>query len=85
MKYSFVIPCYNSSKTVLLVVEEIKDTMKEESFEIILVNDYSSDNTKDVIFDIADKNKNIISINFSKNFGQHAALLAGYSKANGKY
>ena len=57
MKYSFVIPCYNSSKTVLLVVEEIKDTMKEESFEIILVNDYSSDNTKDVIFDIADKNK----------------------------
>lgn len=41
MKYSFVIPCYNSSKTVLLVVEEIKDTMKEESFEIILVNDYS--------------------------------------------
>jgi len=85
VKYSFVIPCYNSSKTILLVVEEIKDTMKEESFEIILVNDYSSDNTKDVIFDIANKYNNVIAINFSKNFGQHAALLAGYSNASGDY
>lgn len=85
MKYSFVIPCYNSSKTIVSVVDEIMDTMKKDLFEIILVNDYSSDNTKDVIFDIAEKYDNVMSINFSKNFGQHAALLAGYSKTSGEY
>lgn len=40
MKYSFVIPCYNSSKTIVSVVDEIMDTMKKDLFEIILVNDY---------------------------------------------
>lgn len=88
MKYSFVIPCYNSSKTIESVVIEIRNKMielKEESYEIILVNDYSPDNTKEVIFNLSDKYNNIISINFSKNFGQHAALLAGYSKAKGEY
>lgn len=88
MKYSFVIPCYNSSKTIESVVIEIINKMielKEESYEIILVNDYSPDNTKEVIFNLSDKYNNIISINFSKNFGQHAALLAGYSKAKGEY
>ena len=88
MKYSFVIPCYNSSKTIESVVIEIRNKMielKEESYEIILVNDYSPDKTKEVIFNLSDKYNNIISINFSKNFGQHAALLAGYSKAKGEY
>lgn len=88
MKYSFVIPCYNSSKTIESVVIEIRNKMielKEKSYEIILVNDYSPDNTKEVIFNLSDKYNNIISINFSKNFGQHAALLAGYSKAKGEY
>lgn len=88
MKYSYVIPCYNSSKTIELVVDEIKNKMNElneKSFEIILVNDYSPDNTKEVIFNLAKNNNNIIAINFSKNFGQHAALLAGYSKSRGDY
>ena len=79
MDYSFVIPCYNSSKTIRSVVEEINSTMERlmyHSFNIILVNDFSSDNTKEVIFDIACKYENVIAISMSKNFGQHAALLA---------
>ena len=88
MDYSFVIPCYNSSKTIRSVVEEINSTMERlmyHSFNIILVNDFSSDNTKEVIFDIACKYENVIAISMSKNFGQHAALLAGYKYANGNF
>lgn len=88
MKYSFVIPCYKSVLTIGAVVEEIikkMDSMKESSFEIILVNDFSPDNTKDIIFSIAEKHSNVIAIHLSKNFGQHSALLAGYSNAKGDY
>lgn len=87
MKYSYVIPCYNSAETITTVVDEIKDKMlslNEKEYEIILVNDYSTDDTKNVIFDLV-KYENIIAISMSKNFGQHAALLAGYKYASGEY
>lgn len=87
MKYSFVIPCYNSEKTVGSVVEEIQNTMKSisDSYEIILVNDFSKDHTKEVIFGLAENKKNIKAISFAKNFGQHSALLAGYRYTKGEY
>lgn len=88
MKYSYVIPCYNSALTIESVVDQINLKMKEmseTSYEIILVNDYSKDNTKEVIFNLANKHKNVIAITMSKNFGQHAALLAGYNNVSGEY
>lgn len=86
MKYSFVIPCYNSEKTIIDVVNEINNTMikKDDEYEIILINDYSCDKTNDVIFELA-KNKNITALEMSRNFGQHAALLAGYKHVKGEY
>lgn len=90
MKYSFVIPCYNSESTISIVVEEISDTMKKENisyfdYEIILVNDYSKDNTSEKIKQLAQTNSNIIAIQFSKNFGQDSACLAGYAHTSGEY
>ncbi len=85
-KLSFVIPCYNSELTIGKVVDELFATMeahKEESFEIILVNDCSKDNVWSVIQDLAKKHKNIKGICFAKNFGQHAALMAGYRASKG--
>lgn len=87
MKYSFVIPCYNSSKTIGKVVDEINNkmlAMKEDNYEIILVNDSSKDNTRDVIFNLAN-NSHITAISLAKNCGQHAACLAGYRASSGKY
>lgn len=78
---SFVIPCYNSEKTITDVVKSIELELNNHSipsYEIILVNDSSKDNTSIVIENLARENKNIIVINFSKNFGQHAALMAGF-------
>ena len=85
-KVSFVIPCYNSSKTIEKVIEEIKDTMKQLAkyeYEIILVNDCSQDNTFEVIEELCRKNKNICGINLAKNFGQHGALMAGFHQVTG--
>ena len=80
-KLSFVIPCYNSEKTITEVVNSIKKELEKKSFinyEIILVNDFSKDNTSNVIEALAKNDKKIIAINFAKNFGQHAALMAGF-------
>ena len=88
MLISFVIPCYRSELTIRNVVEEIKESMaklKDHSFEIVLVNDASTDNTLSVIKDLVKENSNITGIDFSKNFGQHSALMAGLRETKGDY
>lgn len=84
-KISFVIPCYNSEQTIGEVVEEINCAMQinGESYEIVLVNDSSEDNTMGVIKKLCDRYNNIVGVNLVKNFGQHAALMAGFHYVNG--
>lgn len=83
---SFVIPCYNSMNSINGVVKEIDDTMiehKEYDYEIILVNDSSPDDVWSVIKGISEEKKYVKAISFSKNFGQHSALMAGYRASKG--
>lgn len=85
-KVSFVIPCYCSGSALKSVIDEIFETMEAEiqyEFEIILINDCSPDNTFDMIRSLVFQNENIIGINLAKNFGQHAALMAGFRHATG--
>ena len=85
-KVSFVIPCYRSAKTLEGVVAEIRETMQSMTayeYDIFLVNDCSPDDTYEVITALAQKYKNITGISLAKNFGQHAALMAGLRKADG--
>lgn len=84
---SFVIPCYRSEQTIGGVVEEINSTMADlpqYTYEIILVNDASPDNTFETIRDLCRKQSNICGINLAKNFGQHAALMAGFHYVHGE-
>lgn len=86
MKISVAIPCYKSSKTISKVVEDIVKTIKAKenySYQIILVNDYPSDNTFDVIKELCAKDYNIIGVNLSRNYGQTAAKMAAISYFNG--
>lgn len=81
---SFVIPCYNSEHTLGQVVAEIENTVSaEDNYEIILVNDCSKDGVWGVIKNLAKDKSNIVGINLASNFGQHAALMAGYRRAQG--
>ena len=81
---SFVIPCYRSENTIADVIDElIREirTLAIQDYEIILVNDCSPDNVWGVIEKLCAQNDRITGISLSRNFGQHAALLAGYSYA----
>ncbi len=85
-KVSFVIPCYRSALTIGKVVNEIQDTMnamENYSYEIILVNDCSPDDTFEVISKMCEESINICGVNLAKNFGQHAALMAGFHQVTG--
>lgn len=85
-KVSFVIPCYRSEQTITHVVDEIHRTLAELNkyeYEIILVNDCSPDGTFEVIRELCAKDSCIVGINLAKNFGQHAALMAGFRQVQG--
>lgn len=83
---SFVIPCYRSAQTIRGVVEEAAAAMAELSgydYEMILVNDCSPDETFLVIRDLCKEDSRIKGLNLAKNFGQHAALMAGFRHVKG--
>lgn len=87
-KLSYIIPCYGSEQTIEIVSSEIvtlMDLHPEFDYEIILVNDHSPDNVWEVICRLSEKNPRIHGIAFSQNFGQHAALMAGYQTSTGDY
>ncbi|WP_418752021.1 glycosyltransferase [Frisingicoccus sp.] len=88
MKISFVIPCYNSSKNIKSVLNEIKDAMMQKAevdYEVILVNDCSKDDTAKIIKQLAMEDSHIIAIDLAKNSGQPNALLAGFNYVTGDY
>ena len=87
MKISFVIPCYRSQKTLAGVIHEVQETMATlngYTYEIILVNDASPDDTFSEIRRLCKENDNIIGIDMAKNFGQHSALMAGFHEVSGE-
>lgn len=87
-KVSFIIPCYRSEHTLPHVVAEIDEKMKQIAkydYEIILVNDCSPDNTLAAVRRLCRENSNVKGISFARNFGQHAALMAGLRHADGEY
>ena len=85
-KVSFVIPCYRSELTLEGVVEEVRSAMEglgEYGYEIVLINDCSPDHTLEVIRKICEKYDNITGVSLARNFGQHAALMAGFRHVTG--
>lgn len=86
VKYSVVVPCFNEEATIPAFYEAIIPVMEQtkEKYEVIFVNDGSKDKTEEILTDIASKDIRVKVINFSRNFGQQAAILAGFSEAQGE-
>jgi glycosyltransferase involved in cell wall biosynthesis len=89
---SIIVPCYNESEVLPIFFNELTKFISDIYFsdelinyEIIFVDDGSIDNTCNVIKCIAGKNNNVHFIQFSRNFGKEAAMLAGMQKARGQY
>jgi len=85
-KYSFVVPAYNEEKNIPTLCERILLLAKKlnASWELIFINDGSTDSTLNVLKEVASKNSNIKYINLSRNFGHQPALTAGLKHATGE-
>lgn len=84
-KLSIVIPVYYNSDTLELLYDDLKEKVlgKLEEYEIVFVDDGSGDDSWEIINKIAAMDKNVVATKLSRNFGEHAALLAGLSVCTG--
>ena len=85
---SVVVPCYNEQGALPFYYDKMKEVMAlmpELSFEIIIVDDGSTDGTLEAAKQLAKIDERIRYISFSRNFGKEAAMYAGLKNASGKY
>ena len=80
---SIVVPCFNEEESVSIFCSEIESILKDYNYEIIYVDDGSSDNTLENIKKLANENLNVKYISFSRNFGKESALYAGLRSSKG--
>ena len=80
---SLVIPIFNEEDSIIILNEKILKALKGYNFEIIYVDDSSSDSSREVIKSII--TKKVILVELSKNYGQSLALAAGFDIAKGDY
>lgn len=85
-KLSIIIPCYNEQEMIDLChdsVCKVIDTLDGFEIEVIYINDGSKDNTYEMLLNLRKKDKRVIIINLSRNFGKEAAMTAGINNATG--
>lgn len=85
IRYSIVIPVYNEEVVLCQTYQRLKQVMDttRESYELIFVNDGSSDHTLEMIKSIRDQDEDVKLISFSRNFGHQIAITAGMDYASG--
>ena len=86
-KVSVVIPIYGCKGALIELYERLVKSLEQitNKYEIILVNDNCPQNSWEIIEQITDKDKNVIGIELSRNFGQMKAILAGLDYSTGDY
>lgn len=82
---SFVVPAYNEADSVSLLADEIAVVLNgmDQAFEIIFIDDGSTDKTPEALAALASQHQHIKTITFRRNFGKAAALDAGFAAAQG--
>ena len=86
-KYSIVVPLHNEEENVTDLYDRLKAVMEAhgENFEIVLVDDGSSDQTFAMLREIAAVDSRVTVVKLRRNFGQTAGLAAGFDHARGEY
>jgi glycosyltransferase involved in cell wall biosynthesis len=86
-RYSAIVPVYNSEQIVAKTIDRTVQFFEDQgwTYEIILVNDGSRDNSWHVISKKAQENPHVIAINLLRNYGQHTAIFCGLQHSRGDY
>ncbi len=84
-KISIIIPVYYNSDTLLMLYDDMKEKILQTigDYEIVMVDDGSGDDSWQVMEEIRQKDENVRLVRLSRNFGEHAAILAGLSVCTG--
>ncbi|MBL7215008.1 MAG: glycosyltransferase, partial [Phycisphaerae bacterium] len=83
-RLSIVIPVFNEEDSLLKLHDEIVVALVDNDYEIIYIDDGSTDNSFSILTDICKRTPHVRLIRFRRNFGQTAALSAGFKYARGK-
>lgn len=84
---SVIVPCYNEEEVIEVTYRRLKKVMEKHfpSYEILFVNDGSTDNTLSILSRIAGSDRNVKVLSFSRNFGHQPAVAAGIEFCRGEY
>src|SRR5437879_1288341 len=87
LKYSIVVPFHNEENSVTELYDRLKAVMESsgEPFELVFVDDGSTDRTFSLLQDIAHVDSRVTVVKLRRNFGQTSALAAGFDHARGEY
>jgi len=84
-KLSIICPCYNEEESIDIFYNELMNELGSLDYELIFIDDGSSDNTLINIKNLTILDKNIKFISFSRNFGKESAIYAGLELSSGDY
>jgi glycosyltransferase involved in cell wall biosynthesis len=86
-KYSIVVPFHNEEENVTALYARLKQVMEQvgDSFELVLVDDGSSDRSYKLLEEIAAVDSRVLVVKLRRNFGQTSALAAGFDNASGEF
>ena len=85
MRLSIVIPVYNEVESINILYQEIVQSIDTSEYEIIFIDDGSTDGSSEKIAELIQENQRLKLIQFYRNYGKSAALSEGFKQADGEY
>jgi glycosyltransferase involved in cell wall biosynthesis len=85
MKLSIIVPCFNESDNIPIILEKFSDVISRNDIEVVLVNNGSTDNTKDTLKRLLPKYNFARSVEVKTNKGYGFGIISGLQKARGEF
>lgn len=85
MKLSIIVPCYNESQNIPLILEKFASVIKKDGVEVILVDNGSKDNSKEVLNELIPKYTFARVVSLKENHGYGYGIISGLKQAKGEF
>lgn len=85
MKLSIIVPCYNESKNIPLILEKFNSVIKRDDIEVLLVNNGSTDNSEQILNELVPNYKFARIVKIEINQGYGFGIISGLNVANGEF